>query len=136
MKKSSLAALLLSGLLSACASITAMPQIDGEWQLTTINGMDVRGDIKGDKIVIFDSGKKQYKANVGCNNLFGSLDIDGTKMVMGPAASTRMACAENAMLLDQKTITSFTQTQSYKIEYNELRLLDANGKTLTRWLRR
>jgi heat shock protein HslJ len=81
---------MMSLLLGACAS-SAVPQ-QGQWQQ---NGPD------GQPLQTLQLKDGQLSASAGCNRMFGSARIEQGRLVVGPLASTLMACAPEAMQREQ-----------------------------------
>ncbi len=138
MKKLTLAALITVGALTACAQPQkeeAQVDIAGEWVLTVVNGEDVSTTVRADKIINFDVKENRFNAKVGCNNLFGGININESNLSIGQVASTMMACDKAAMDMDQKVSRTLEQTQSYVIQKGELILLNSKGEAVTRWKR-
>ncbi|MGW8225878.1 MAG: META domain-containing protein [Anaerolineales bacterium] len=78
----------------------------------------------------FNSG--EINGNAGCNNYFGGYKVDGTSISIGPLASTEMFCGNPPGVMDQETafLSAMNSSAEYKIEAEQLILLDASGETL------
>ncbi|MGL6046124.1 MAG: DUF4377 domain-containing protein [Vogesella sp.] len=81
---------MMSLLLGACASSTVPQQ--GQWQQTGPDGQPLQ------TLQLKDG---QLSASAGCNRMFGSARIEQGRLVVGPLASTLMACAPEAMQREQ-----------------------------------
>jgi heat shock protein HslJ len=71
-----------------------------------------------------------------CNNYRGGFEQDGERLrLVGPIASTRMACPTPEGAGDQETayLNALARVERYRIEGNQLTLLDADGATLARF---
>ena len=69
-----------------------------EWRLEDLSGSRVLEDVQA-TLAFPEPGK--IAGNGSCNRFFGTAEINGSAIKLGPLASTRMACAENVM--DQET---------------------------------
>ena len=72
----------------------------GDWNIREINGAPT-DSLPGAPYVFTFGGNpddaNSYSATTDCNNLMGHYDLDGQTFTFGPAASTRMACPDNAV---------------------------------------
>ncbi|MFC5623228.1 DUF4377 domain-containing protein [Algoriphagus winogradskyi] len=77
----------------------------------------------------FNASKKTYVGNMGCNSVRGEIkENDGEKLLLGPGAATRMACPD--MSAENAISKALTDTRGYKLENNQLYLLNESGQTL------
>lgn len=90
MNNKGLSIAMMSLLLGACASSTVPQQ--GQWQQTGPDGQPQQ------TLQLKDG---QLSASAGCNRMFGSARIEQGRLVVGPLASTLMACAPEAMQREQ-----------------------------------
>lgn len=65
----------------------------------------------------------------GCNDYNGPYVVTGNKIKIGPLASTRMACAEPAGVMEQEAqyLAALETAATYKIDSNTLELRTADG---------
>jgi len=63
--------------------------------------------------VVFENGN--YSINAGCNNIFGSYEMNGSSIDFGPSASTMMMCAPDLMKKDQEIIKDLDAVTTIKI---------------------
>lgn len=63
----------------------------------------------------------------GCNRFVGSYEIDGDTLVIGPVASTRMACPEPAMAAEAALFQVFEAVRGFARDGAALTLTDADG---------
>jgi heat shock protein HslJ len=65
----------------------------------------------------------------GCNNYTAPYQIDGSKMVIGPAAATRKACAQPEGIMDQElqVLTALMTAATYQMRGDLLELRTAEG---------
>jgi heat shock protein HslJ len=77
----------------------------------------------------FDASKKTYVGSLGCNSVRGAIiENNGEKLVLGPGATTMMACP--VMSTENAISKALIDTQGYKLENNQLYLLNEAGETL------
>ena len=78
----------------------------------------------------FDAG--QVNGNASCNGYFGGYELDGSSISMGPLASTEMFCGNPPGVMDQEQafLAAMSSAAGYKIEAEQLLLLDAGGEVL------
>jgi len=72
----------------------------------------------------------QLTGNAGCNSYSAAYEIDGDKITIGPAITTRMACGEPEGVMEQETayLAALEMASSYQFENQErLILLDSEG---------
>lgn len=75
----------------------------------------------------FDASKRTYVGNMGCNSIRGEIkENNGEKLLLGPGASTRMACPD--MSAEQAITKALSDTRGYKLENNQLYLLNGAGE--------
>ncbi len=67
--------------------------------------------------------------NAGCNSYSAGFEVEGENIVIGPAASTEMFCAEPEGLMDQETLylAAIQNAATYRIDGDRLELRDAEG---------
>ena len=108
---------------------------DTSWRLDTviIGGDAATSLLSGAEITaLFDPAAGQISGSAGCNTYFAGYALDGDSLTIGPAASTRMYCAEPQGLMEQEAhfLAQLVQTASYRIKGDSLQLLDTNGNML------
>ena len=72
-----------------------------QWYLVEVAGSPV-SPMAHDKQphIMLDPGQKRATGFAGCNNFFGSYELDGASLKFGPVGSTRMACPDLEMGLE------------------------------------
>ena len=126
-------------ILSAClvsfnqtAAGVATPDAAGiegiQWQLAEVNGNPVSA-LAGEQgpFIKFDAVKKEASGFSGCNNFFGSYEIDGDSLTFGPFGSTRMACPDLQTRLETEIFQSLDKTRAWKIQNGALLFLDGSN---------
>ena len=101
----------------------------GRWLAEDIGGGGVI-DYLQSVIEIGEDG--QVSGTGGCNRMSGRAEIEGSRIAVGPIASTRMACAPAAMDQEQKFFAALERARFWEVdqERGKLILLDAANKRL------
>ncbi len=77
----------------------------------------------------FNEGR--VAGSAGCNNYFGTYELDGSSLTIGPAGSTMMFCApEELMLQETAYLATLSSVAGYEIIDNQLHLKNAAGDTV------
>lgn len=125
-------------LLTSCRATrhaTSSSMIEGEWNITEVNGSAVKA--QSGPYVGFNTSEKRVYGNSGCNRISGSFDFKGDKgqIELGQMLSTMMACPD--MELEQSILQALNSVVSIKSLDNEhLALCDKNKKPLLQMERR
>jgi heat shock protein HslJ len=69
----------------------------------------------------------------GCNRYTASYTVAGEALDIGPIASTRMACEPPADAVEHEYLAPLEQVAGWRLEDDELVLLDAGGAELLRY---
>lgn len=73
-----------------------------------------------------------YFGDLGCNSVRGAIKkADAENLLLGPGASTMMACPD--MSAEQAIGKALIDTRKYKIESNQLHLMDSLGTVLIKF---
>jgi len=127
--------LLVAALLAGCASVSLDEPIESRnWRLTSIDGQPVQpaGDPRQNAQLQFD-GNGRVAGSGGCNRLSGSYQRNGAQLKIGPLASTRMACTDQARSqIEARFLAALEATARYSVVGGELVLIDGRGQTLAR----
>lgn len=112
-------------------------ELNGKWEAISILNEPINlSDVEeGGKIpaLEFMIEEMKFAGNDGCNNIFGPIDELGNETIeFGLVGSTMMFCAED---LDKNYKQEFDKVKRYKIEGNQLILLDSEGAELLRYTR-
>ncbi len=109
-------------------STTGTDNVAGiSWTLTTLSGQPA---LKVTTVTLnFVAGK--VAGSDGCNNYNGSYTADGTNIKFSqPMAATMKACPEPIMKQATVYMQALGQAATYKVDAQQLTLLDASGKEL------
>ncbi len=114
--------------LSSCKSLT-LP-FGQDLKLTELLGMNVPAG--SNAFIRFDEAAKRFTGNAGCNNFNGAFTLDGAKLKLGPAVSTKKMCPD--MSVENKFLPMLEQVAGFQTGANGgLNLTDAAGKVLARF---
>jgi heat shock protein HslJ len=104
------------------------------WRLTAYN--DGKGGfvsvLSGTEITSVFGDDGSLVGSAGCNNYTASYGVEGENLSVGPAAVTRMMCAEPEGIMDQENayLTVLESVATYQIKGNTLEAFDADGMRL------
>jgi len=86
---------------------------------------DVLGsDNLSDKHQTRDSG------NAGCNNYFGTYQVEGNTLTFNEIGSTKMFCGDGLMAEESAFLTALQEATAYKITSGSLQIFAADDSTL------
>lgn len=101
------------------------------WQaLSYNNGKEaVVSLIIGTEITAIFAEDGTLSGSAGCNNYTASYQVDGDQISIGPAASTRKACAEPEGIMEQEMayLLALETANTYRIEGDRLELRTSDG---------
>lgn len=118
-------ALCLAVVLAGCAPAAGLANTN--WTLVELGGNPVLADTT----VSLDITEDQIGGTDGCNQYGGPVSIGGDEFrVTAPLFSTLMACEQPIMEQADAYLTMLPNASNYRLEGDQLTLLDANGSTL------
>ena len=102
------------------------------WRLTDVGGLPaVVSDSAREahlRFALDSAGGGRFAGSTGCNRLSGPYTRDGATMHVGPAATTRMACADPALGAQERgMLAALAATTRHSIEGDVLTLSSADG---------
>jgi heat shock protein HslJ len=115
--------------LAACATTNAPNATlnDTSWLLVDLDSQTVLSDTP--VTISFENG--EISGTDGCNRYGASYTLKGSKLSVDKnIAATMMACPEPIMQQASAYVTALRQAAAFKIEGQQLTLLDASGKML------
>ena len=125
-----------TALAAGCTSVSLDQPIEARtWRLASIDSQPVipSDDPRQSAQIVFDGGTQRVSGSGGCNRITGSYQRTGAQLKIGPLASTRMACLDNARgQLETRFLAALQASTSYTMAGNELILLDRRGQTLAK----
>jgi len=104
--------------------------IIGEWLLEDIGGQGVIDNLNTPFILTADG---KVNGHAGCNRFFGTADIQGSLIAIGPTMSTKMACPGAIMDQERRFFSALGKIESWALENGLLKLKDGGGETLLRF---
>jgi len=122
---------ILMFLLSACAGIGAVSQVDLEgrtWVLADLNGSDPIE--KHEPTLEFGSG--QVSGNTGCNHYEGGYQVEGASIRFEDFFNNEMACLEPKKVMEQEQIYMdlLRAADRFEVINDSLTILTATGQML------
>ena len=128
---------LIATLLTGCASSSEGPGPTSllltHWEADDIGGQPV---LSGDPPTLrFTDDQGQVNGYAGCNQFFGSAEINGDRLSFGPLGATRMACGEQRDAQEYRFLQALEKTRSYTFGGTTLSLQDETGGTQIRLTR-
>jgi heat shock protein HslJ len=107
--------------------------VGSTWLVEDIDGGGVIDFLQS--TLTFDSEEK-VSGMGGCNNFFGSIEIDGVAIAFGPIGATRKACGEAIDDQEFRFFTALAKVRSFEYGEGLLILLDDKGGQLLRLSRK
>lgn len=107
--------------------------VGSTWLVEDVEGGGVIDFLQS--ILTFDS-EEEVTGMGGCNNFFGSVEIDGRAIEFGPIGATRKACGEAIDDQEIQFFTALAKVRSYEFDQGLLFLLDDTGEQLLRLSRK
>lgn len=100
---------------------------DTKWQLVEVSNEPVT-PLAGEKRphILLDSAQKKATGFAGCNNFFGSYEIDDVALKFGPLGSTRMSCPDLQLSLETEVFKALDKTSGWEIKDDVLLFLDGD----------
>lgn len=117
-------ALLLASCQSSKNAVTA-PAVGGEWTVTEVQGTPVTAQSR--PYIGFSPADSLVYGYAGCNRISGSFTLDGNKIVLGPVASTMMACPD--MTLEQSVLQALNSVETVEAPDSDHLTLSGKDKT-------
>lgn len=116
------------------SKLSNLPLNSSQWLLVAMAGNKTTIRVsEGQSNLTIDEGEQRIGGNSGCNLFNGSYQVDGDKLSLGGLISTRMACPENIMNMEQKYLDTLQKVRYYQRDEQQLLLLDENKNELLRY---
>jgi heat shock protein HslJ len=115
-----------------------VPITTGTWHATAVNnGNAAVSSVPASVDLTATFGTDgQVTGSSGCNTFSGPYTLTGDTISIGPLASTRKACAADAMTLETQYLTALQASKAVELAPTTLGLRDANGATQVQFIRR
>jgi heat shock protein HslJ len=101
------------------------------WEVITYNNgkQAVTSVMAGTSLTADFGADGTLSGKSGCNSYSGSYKVEGSKISIGPIASTKMYCNEPAGVMEQETqyLLALESAATYRIEGNSLELRTQDG---------
>lgn len=104
------------------------------WKVLEVGEFKDPKSFKTGEALIFEINRSAgtYFGDMGCNSVRGGIkEADSENLILGPGASTMMACPD--MKVEQAIGKALIETRKYKIENNQLHLLDSAGNAMIKF---
>ena len=118
----------------SCAGKKSFNALNGEWNVVSVGELVVPDSV--DAFLGFDIAEQLVYGCTGCNQLTGALPAEVSPEVPMFAAmgSTRMMCTD--MIVEDALLPALGQVVDFKVEGNNLYLLNAEGNTVVSLVKR
>ena len=120
--------------MASCADKKGFDVLGGEWNVVTIGELSVPDSV--DAFIGFDIAEQLVYGCTGCNQVTGALpsEVNPEVPMFAAMGSTRMICAD--MAIEDAMLPALGQVVDFKVEGNNLYLLDAAGATVMSLVKR
>lgn len=106
---------------------------DTYWKLDRLGDTAVQvADKQREAHLVLQGEQARVAGSGGCNRLMGGYVAEGSKLRFDKLASTMMACAEG-MDQELRFLAALNKVSAWRIDGQQLSLLDTDGKTLARF---
>jgi len=126
--------LLIIGVGLAACTAAISKSASPERQLFELAGSEWGFGDGTDRFVQFKS-EGELIGSGGCNNFFGTYDLNGTKLKVGPIAATKKYC-QNQMDAERAFLDALKSARRIEATHLKLKLFDADGNELAALKRR
>jgi heat shock protein HslJ len=101
----------------------------GTWSATGVNNgkQAVSSLVAGTTITATFGSDGTLTGKDGCNSYNTTYKVDGNKIAIQPAATTKMACPDDVMAQENNYLNALTNAKVYSISNGELELRDDSG---------
>ncbi|WP_050479369.1 META domain-containing protein [Herbaspirillum rhizosphaerae] len=133
-----IAVTLASLTLAACATSSATTGAGltaSQWELTSWPGHEIPHGDNGEPVILSfqDNGKEASVSGRAWCNRFNAPYVlrEGSRLTIGHAAATRMACMGKAMEFESAFLDKLQALDRYKIDGKTLQLFAVDGEVMT-----
>jgi heat shock protein HslJ len=117
--------------------LQSKPLVGTNWILLSYNNgqQAVVSVLPGSTITAEFAEDRQLTGSAGCNTYSATYRLDGSSIQIGPAATTRMMCAEPAGVMEQEAAytAALQSAASFTIQLDRLTLSGSNGETIAQY---
>jgi heat shock protein HslJ len=106
------------------------PQLAGvDWKVTSFNNnRHAVVGVLGQSSITMSFKDGQVAGSAGCNNFHGTYTTEGSKLTLGPLATTRRACEEPLMTQEEQFLAALASAVTWSIDGNVLDMHRADGE--------
>lgn len=113
------------------ADVKATPLQDSYWRLVQLNGEQViSAKLPNEPHLLLSSAGRRASGSTGCNRILAGYALVGSGIHFTGLGSSRMACPDGGAAIEQTFLDALLKTKRWKLEANQLSLLDAQRKLL------
>jgi heat shock protein HslJ len=112
-------------MVASCNEKKNFETLNGEWKVVTIGDMSVPESV--DAFIGFNTAEQVVYGSTGCNYLTGAMptELNSETLMFGAMGSTRMMCAD--MAVEDAMLPALAKVVDFKVNGNNLNLLDVDG---------
>lgn len=92
--------------------------LSGKYTVTILD----KNNIPHDLTIEFDEAEKKISGFSGCNSYFGSYSVNNDSLKIGPLASTRKYCEEDANNIESKFLQALEATNTFTVSGKNIQL--------------
>ena len=120
--------------MASCAEKKSLEVLGGEWNVVSVGELVVPDSVGA--FIGFDLAEQIVYGCTGCNQLTGAMpaEVKPEMPMFAALGSTRMMCAD--MTIEDAMLPALGQVVDFKVEGNNLYLLDAAGATVMSLVKR
>ncbi|WP_158224720.1 YbaY family lipoprotein [Agaribacterium haliotis] len=108
--------------------------IEGHWELSSLGGLKNPKGASGEALSLKLS-EGQANGYGGCNRFMGGYSLEGSKITLGPLASTKMLCQGDGQKNEDLYLPALSQVSSYQAAAESLVFFDKSGNALMSFTR-
>ena len=114
---------------SAAANSNPLKLMGRTWIVQDIEGT---GALAEPQAVLVFAANGRFRGHTGCNAMMGQVRLSGdTIAIPGPVGTTRMACADDAAMDQERRYTeTLTRAARWAMDGEKLHIYDANNKSI------
>ena len=103
------------------------------WLLEEIDGVVLEQETADEALFLTFDPDRTLHGYGGCNQISGTYLIKGDVFLFNRVAATRVAC-DSGMELENRLLRMLDETETYRVEGDELTLLDQKDHVLARFV--
>jgi heat shock protein HslJ len=105
-----------------------------EWRMAAWAGADgAEVDVPAGILATAVFADGVVTGSTGCNRYHAPCELGASALRIGPAAMTMMACEPERAAVEQAFTAALAEARAWELEGDDLRLLDAEGRTVVRF---